>query len=281
MVKITPEELKTISKYIRDACGIVLDSSKAYLVETRLSRLMEEVRCASFGELVKKAQADVSRMLQRKIIDAITTNETLFFRDGSPFEMFQYKILPEVLDRKKAAAKLKPVAPRVRIWSAACSTGQEVYSIAILIKELIPPSERFQFSILGTDISDAAIAQASYGQYNKFEIERGLPQEKLRKYFTLSGATWKIKDEIRAMASFKKHNLMDPMVGLGKFDIIFCRNVAIYFAPEDKTRVFNKIADALEPPGYLIIGSSESLTGISTRFEVKRHVRSMFYQLKT
>jgi chemotaxis protein methyltransferase CheR len=134
--------------------------------------------------------------------------------------------------------------------------------------------------LLGTDLSDAAIKQASYGLYNRFEIERGLPRECLQRYFLSSGADWKIKDEIRSMATFRKMNLMQPFSGLGKFDIIFCRNVAIYFTLEDRKTLFNKIADVLEPDGYLIIGSTESLTGVCPRFVPKRHLKSIFYQLR-
>lgn len=168
----------------------------------------------------------------------------------------------------------------IRIWSAAASTGQELYSIAITVKELIRNDPSYNFTLLGTDISDDAIAQASYGKYNKFEIERGLDQKTLRQYFTLFGNTWKIKDEIRAMVNFRKFNLMGPFIGLGKFDIIFCRNVAIYFTLEDRKKLFNKIADALADDGYLMIGSTESLSGVCPRFVPKRHLRSIFYQKK-
>ncbi|MEA2103015.1 MAG: protein-glutamate O-methyltransferase CheR, partial [Thermodesulfobacteriota bacterium] len=205
-----------------------------------------------------------------------TTNETLFFRDNSPFEMLQHKVVPDIIDRRESKAG----PTKIRIWSAACSTGQEIYSIAITLKELLPDMKGYRISLLGTDISDAAVAQASYGKYNKFEIERGLSMDKLKKYFTPDGNTWKVKDEIRAMASFKKLNLMEPFSGLGKFDIIFCRNVAIYFSLEDRKKLFNKIADMLEPDGFLIIGSTESLTGISDRFAPQRHIRAIFYQLK-
>jgi chemotaxis protein methyltransferase CheR len=168
----------------------------------------------------------------------------------------------------------------LKIWSSACSTGQEIYSIAIVIKELLGNNGSCQITLTGTDLSDAAVAQASAGLYNKFEIERGLPREKLQRYFTPCGGSWKIKDEIRAMATFRRMNLMQPFVGLGKFDIIFCRNVAIYFSPQDRKKLFHKIADVLEPDGYLLIGSTESLNGICPRFVPKRHLRSVYYQLK-
>ncbi len=218
-----------------------------------------------------------AKKIEKEIIDAITTNETLFFRDKGPFELLQHKILPEIIDARSTKSSLKP---RIKIWSAASSTGQELYSIAIVIKELLKDSTDYLFTLSGTDISDAAVAQASYGKYNRFEIERGLDKKYLQKYFTLFGDSWKIKDEIRAMVNFKKLNLMQPFTSLGKFDIIFCRNVAIYFTLEDRKKLFNKLADSLADDGYLVIGSTESLTGVCPRFVPKRHLRSIFYQKK-
>jgi len=190
--------------------------------------------------------------------------------------VFKHKILPDLIDARSKSGVGRQVP--IRIWSAACSTGQEIYSIAIALREALGNLNNFQISILGTDISDDAITKASYGKYNKFEIERGLPIQTLNKYFTLMGDGWKIKDEIRAMAVFKKFNLMKPFAGLGKFDVVFCRNVAIYFTPADKKMVFDKIAGVLEPDGSLIIGSTESLTGVTNMFEAKRYMRSIFYQ---
>lgn len=278
MIKIKPDEIALLSKYIYGITGISIDKSKAYLLETRFSKIIEEEGCASYTELYHKAKGDPKKHLEHKIIDAITTNETLFFRDSGPFELMRHKILPELIDAR--AAKSGGGKPSLRIWSAASSTGQELYSIAIVIKELLGPSTGYNLKLLGTDISDAAVAQASYGTYNKFEIERGLERSKLTKYFHSAGANWKIKDELRAMASFRKFNLMTPFTALGKWDIIFCRNVAIYFTLEDRKRLFNRLADVLEPDGYLVIGSTESLTGICPRFVPKRHLKSIFYQLK-
>ncbi len=275
-VKIKPDEVQLIAKYIYGISGINIEASKAYLIETRLGRILETENCSSYSEFYHKVKSDASKGLEKRIIDAITTNETLFFRDANPFELLRHKILPEVIDKRSAKASSIPV----RIWSAACSTGQEVISIAIVLKELLGSANRYNFKLLGTDLSDAAVKQASYGSYNKFEIERGLPRERLQQYFTPDGANWKIKDEIRSMATFQKLNLMHPFSGLGKFDIVFCRNVAIYFTLEDRKKLFNKIADVLEPDGYLVIGSTESLTGVSPRFEPKRHLKSIFYQLR-
>ena len=183
-----------------------------------------------------KAKVDQAKKIEKEIIDAITTNETLFFRDKGPFELLQHKILPEIIDARSTKTSLKT---NIKIWSAAASTGQELYSIAIVIKELLRDNPEYIFTLLGTDISDAAIAQASYGKYNRFEIERGLDKKYLQKYFTLFGDSWKIKDEIRAMVNFRKLNLMHPLNALGKFDIIFCRNILIYFDSVTREKVIN------------------------------------------
>jgi chemotaxis protein methyltransferase CheR len=275
-IRIRPDEIQLFSKYIYEISGIHIEASKAYLIETRLGRILESENCNSYSEFHQKSRMDASKVLEKKVIDAITTNETLFFRDGNPFELLKHKILPEVIDRRTAGNNLRPI----RIWSAACSTGQEVFSIAIVLKELLCTNPPYSIKLLGTDLSDAAIKQASYGSFNKFEIERGLPRDRLHLYFTPDGANWKIKDAIRSMASFQKLNLMHPFTGLGKFDIIFCRNVAIYFTLEDRKKLFSKIADALEPDGFLIIGSTESLTGVCPKFVPKRHLKSIFYQLR-
>jgi len=279
MLKITADELKVIAQYIHDISGIYLDQSKSYLFETRLSSIAEELGCTSYRELYNKAKKEPAKRIERQIIDAISTNETLFFRDTGPFDLLRHKILPEIIDlRTPRSPRLKT---NVKIWSAASSTGQELYSVAIIIRELVGNQlDNFNFKLLGTDISDGAVKQASYGKYNKFEIERGLPRQTLQKHFTLFGDSWKVKDELRAMVNFRKLNLMLPFSGLGKFDIILCRNVAIYFTLADRKKLFNKIADSLTDDGYLLIGSTESLTGICPLFVPKRHLRSIFYQKK-
>jgi chemotaxis protein methyltransferase CheR len=279
MVNIDQADFRIWAKYIYDISGIFLEPAKAYLVESRLNPLLNEYGCKTFIELYHKAKTDASKSIEKNILDQITTNETLFFRDRLPFEMLKYKILPDLIDRRMA----KPVSGlpiAIRIWSVGCSTGQEVYSIAIALKELLIDLSKYSIRILGTDISSAALARASYGMYNKFEIDRGLTPDRLERYFIRQGDTWKIKDEIRIMVTFKKINLMLPFTGLGKFDVVFCRNVAIYFTPEDRKKLFYKIEQVLEANGYLIIGSTESLTSIYPQFEPKRYLRSVFYQVR-
>ena len=275
MIPIQPNELSGVTQYIHEISGIFLDKSKSYLLESRLTSVIKENNCKNYSELITKAKRDPSKKIERQIIDAISTNETLFFRDKAPFELLKNKLLPEIIDAREAKSKLPP---RIRIWSAASSTGQELYSIAITIRELLGPNSKYNFHLLGTDISNNAIRQASYGKYNKFEIDRGLGQMELRKYFTNLGDSWKIKDEIRAMVKFQKFNLMQPFTALGKFDIIFCRNVAIYFSLPDRIKLFDKIYNSLEDDGFLIIGSTESLSGVTTKFVPRRHLRSIFYE---
>ena len=275
MIKLQPEEQKTLAAYIYAICAVSLDQSKGYLMEGRLAGLVEETGCGSYGKLIDRAKSEASRALERRIIDAITTNETLFFRDGAPFELLRHKIVPDLIDRRG-----KGGPARIRIWSAACSTGQEIYSIAILLKELLGDPDRYGVRLIGTDISDQAVARASRGWYNSMEISRGLPDGLREKYFSRSAGGWQISDEIRGMASFKHMNLMGDLSALGKFDIVFCRNVAIYFSEADRISLFRRIERALEPNGYLVIGAMESLNGLCPQFEPKRHLRSVYYQVK-
>jgi chemotaxis protein methyltransferase CheR len=173
------------------------------------------------------------------------------------------------------------VRPASEIWSAACSTGQELYSIAILLKELLGDPDRYGIRLLGTDISDDAVARASRGLFSPVEISRGLSEAQRDRYFVPAAGGWQIRDEIRAMASFQKLNLMADFSAVGRFDVIFCRNVAIYFTERDRISLFGRMDRALEPGGYLVIGTMESLNGICPQFESKRHLRSTFYQAKT
>lgn len=273
---ITNEEMPVWTRYIKEICGIHLDNSKGYLLETRLGFLLPEAGASNFSELFLKAQADASRKLRGKIIEAITTNETSFFRDTSPFELLRHKLIPELIDRRNGKGTRIPL----RIWSAACSTGQEAYSTAIVLKEMLGDLTRYDIRILGTDISNKVVAQASYGEYSRLELERGLPPESLARHFTLSANRWKVRDEIRALATFRTMNLLEPFSFPVPFDIIFCRNVAIYFTEVDKTRLFRNLAKCMAKDGCMIIGSTESISGLCPELEPKRYLRSVFYQWK-
>jgi len=276
MIKLLPAERNEVAQYIHSICAITLDQSKDYLIESRLSALMEDTRCASFSQLVSRSRTDASGTLKRKIINEITTNETLFFRDSSPFDLLRFKMIPEIIDRRNRSSLNIPI----RIWSAACSTGQEIYSIAIVLKELLGNLGKYNIRLVGTDISDQAVAKASEGVFSQVEIARGLSDSARERFFLSHAKGWKICDEIRAMTSFRRLNLMEDFSSLGTFDIIFCRNVAIYFSEPDRVSLFTRIGQRLENEGSLIIGSQESLHGLVNRFESKRHLRAIYYQLK-
>ncbi len=274
MTKLQPEEQKSLTEYIYSFCAVTLDDSKGYLIESRLAALVEETGCASYGGLMQRAKSDPSHAIERRIVDAITTNETFFFRDTTPFDLLRHKLVPELIDRRSRTG-----SSRIRIWSAACSTGQELYSIAILLKELLGDTDRYGVRLLGTDISDDAVARASRGVYTPVEISRGLTEAQRTRYFAPIAGGWHIRDEIRGMASFKKLNLMADFSALGRFDVIFCRNVAIYFSERDRISLFGRMERALEPEGCLVIGSMESLNGLCPQFQSKRHLRSVYYQV--
>jgi len=277
VIPVLAQDLQIWSNYIKSICGNHIDVNKAYLVENRLLPLMQETKSVSWLELYSKVKADITGTLKRKVINAITTNETSFFRDPFSFELLQNKILPDLFDARQKKYPNGEIP--LRIWSAACSTGQELYSTAIIISELLGGKRQFDVRLLGTDISDNVIAKASYAKYSQLEIERGMPQAKLDRFFVKEGNMWRIRDEIRAMATFKLMNLLEPFFFPHKFDLILCRNVAIYFTEEDKRKLYNRLADVLANDGYLIIGSTESIGDLCPKLKPYRFIRSVYYQL--
>ncbi len=279
MIQVSEQEFANLSALIMTSAGIQLDIGKEYLLEARLQPLLERYGYESYHDLYQQAKSDLSGKIKAEIIDAITINETYFFRDKSPFVLLENKIIPDIIDAKSKHYGKNRIP--IKIWSAACSTGQEVYSIAIKLNQMLIQQDRYDISILGTDISSEAIASASYGKYNQFEIERGLDPAFLNKYFTRVGNGWRIKDEIRCMAKFSKMDLNQPFAGIGTFDVILCRNVAIYFPVPGKIKLFQKISRILNHGGALIVGGSESLSGLSNDFIPKHYLNGIFYQLRT
>lgn len=272
-MSLNPADIDAITGLVNDLCGIALDHTKSYLIESRLSQLLQRENCKSYVELARKAKQITQTALQTEIINAITTNETLFFRDRAPFDALQHKILPEIIDNRAHGAFPK----RLRIWSAACSTGQEPYSIAMTIREMIPDAHQWDINILATDISDAAIKHASRGVYTSYETDRGLTPQLLSKYFIGEGKNWRIRDDIRGMVKFQRFNLLQPLNGMGLFDVIFCRNVAIYFTPEVRTALFRRIAAVMQADGAFFVGSGESPGEL---FNMQYHCRAVLYRLK-
>ncbi|MDG5815554.1 protein-glutamate O-methyltransferase CheR [Chitinispirillales bacterium ANBcel5] len=275
-VKIDNNEFKLIGDYIEKHCGIRLKEDKMYLVESRLMPLMVESGCRDFTSFYYKALADKSNYLRDKIVDAMTTNETLWFRDGQSFKIFNEKILDELISEN-------PSEP-IHIWSAACSTGQEPYSLAIAILEASKRDYKVKperFKILATDISPTVLFLANTGRYDSFAMSRGMDPAIKERYFYPDGKIWLLKNDVKKLVTFKKFNLQENFSSLGKFNFILCRNVLIYFSEEFKKDILKRIARQLKPPGYLMLGSSESLINYSEEFVMKRHNGSLFYQLKT
>jgi chemotaxis protein methyltransferase CheR len=277
LIKLQKDEGRNFSQYIYTLCGVYLDETKGYLLESRLAPLLEETRSSSFSELHNKARSDASKALPRSIVDAVTTGETSFFRDSAPFDLLQNKLLPELIDRRR---KTSGLGINLRIWSAACSSGQEVYTIAMILKEMLGSFSPHNIRLMGTDVSDLAVKRASYGVFSRLEIERGLSSERLSRHFMAVDGGWKINDELRSVCHFKKLNLMEDFTAEGRFDLIFCRNVAIYFTEADKIKLFTRLAGSMQPDGALVIGSTESLTGLCPQFEAMRYLRSVYYRLK-
>jgi len=255
LVVISEENYKYMQHEIYRQSGIVLDDDKHYLLESRLMPVARAAKLANLDELCARLRIGSDPALQQKVIEALTTNETLFFRDIAPFDALRQRLIPELLAKR---------SPKITIWSAASSSGQEAYSIAMLLKEL--GTDR-PVEILGTDLSEQILDRAREGKYVQFEVNRGLPAPYLVKYFRREGLDWQLKDEIRSMVKFRRFDLRQPMAGLGKFDIVFCRNVLIYFDVKTKIEILNQILSVLNPGGYLILGGAETTLNLQGSFE--------------
>ena len=273
-MQLDPKDIDVICDLIKELCGIYLDSTKGYLIESRLGDIAKKNNCQSYRHLAEKARSLMGSGLKREIVDAITTRETLFFRDSSPYEALQFKALPELLDERSKTSFPR----RLRIWSAACSTGQEPYSIGVVLHEMIPDIHRWDIQIIATDIADAAVAKASRGCFSSLEVERGLPDKTRDKYFERQGDEWRVADSVRALVKFQQLNLLDPFPFTIPFDVIFCRNVAIYFEKAKKIDLFRRMIPILVPFGYLFVGASESLIDCGPEFRPMAHCRSTFYR---
>ena len=274
MSDLTSKDIDAVCGLVSDLCGICWDESKSYLIESRLQSILEEQGCENYHELARRVRAEAVPGLKSQVVDAVTTNETLWFRDNSPFEAMRHKAIPELIDDKESS-----VFPRrFRIWSAACSTGQEVYSLAMTFAQLLPDYLDWEIQLHGTDVSPAAVEKASRGVYSSLEIGRGMAPEQLRKYFVEQGSVWKINDEIRSICKFSDRNLHEPFTSLGQFDVIFCRNVAIYFSEDDRKSLFERAAEILAPNGWLFVGSSESLTNLGPQWKPQQHCHSNCYR---
>lgn len=258
--------------FLEQQCGIVLGVNKQYLVKSRLAPLMVKFGIDSLAALVEKTLSPMERKLRASVIDAMTTNETLWFRDEYPFKLLKNNVLSELAKTQNS----------LKIWSAASSSGQEPYSIAMSILEFQkknPGSFRHGVSIVATDISTTMLEHCKYAHYDSLALSRGLSEERKREFFEQGdNGMMKVKDHVKKLVNFRQLNLLNSYSLMGRFDIVFCRNVLIYFSPEIKTQIISQIHDVLNPNGHLFLGASESLTGLSNKYNMLRCSPGIIYQ---
>ncbi|MDH3353711.1 MAG: protein-glutamate O-methyltransferase CheR [Chromatiales bacterium] len=272
--KLSSQEYEAFRQFLEKASGIVLGENKHYLVTSRLGKVMREFNVASFRDLLTEIQSPRNSKLREIVINAMTTNETLWFRDGYPFEMLKKTIFPELSQKRPS---------QLKIWSAASSSGQEAYSISMTIQEYLASnagSLPTNIQIIGTDISSSILAEAKAGVYDKLALIRGISEERKKRFFTPKGEQWEIRPEIKKGITFRDLNLANNYAGLGQFDMVFCRNVLIYFSTELKKDILNRIAKTMNKGGYLFLGGSESPTSYTDAFEMVRTPQGVVYRVK-
>jgi chemotaxis protein methyltransferase CheR len=267
---MTPDDFSFLASFLLKRSGLALTEDKGYLLETRLQPIAREVGLSSIADLVSKLRFGASEDLMRLVTEAMTTNESMFFRDNRPFEQLKTILLP-VLKEKTALSK------RLRIWNAACSNGQEPYSVAITLSEEQNKMSGYHYEIVATDLDTQVLKKAQEGIYTQFEVQRGMPIQLLLKYFSkLDNNTWRINEDMRRMVTFKQSNLLLPYLAMGKFDIIMCRNVLIYFDDATKRDVLNRLCECLNPHGYLFLGAAETVIGLSDKLRSVPEARGVF-----
>jgi chemotaxis protein methyltransferase CheR len=256
---LNTEDFRLFSRVLRERSGLALGEEKTYLLESRLMPLARRRGLDGLGALATALRHPAARDLEREVVEAMTTNESFFFRDGQPFDAFRKVILPRLLEARAARRS-------IRIWSAACSSGQEPYSLAMILAEESARLAGWRVDIVATDLSTEILDRARAGVYSHFEVQRGLPIQYLAKYFGGEGDRWQIVPEIRRTIDFRTFNLLDDPASLGPFDVVFCRNVLIYFEAPTKTRVLDRIARLMPADGYLVLGGAETVLGVTDRF---------------
>jgi chemotaxis protein methyltransferase CheR len=276
---VNPQEYKQLQHLIEEVCGIAIGDEKQYLIESRLAKLVTENGCDTYQQFVTLCKTRMSPQLKLKLIDAMTTRETLWFRDIHPYETLKESFLPALADIRKKTGR------PVRIWSAACSSGQEPYSIAMCVLEYA--QEKRDDSLLNggllikaTDIAPTSITLSKLGRYDQISMARGLSDARKNRFFTQQGKVWAVNEEVKKMVSFEPFNLQEDPSRLGSFEMIFMRNVAIYFAKPFKIQLLNNLAKVLQPDGKLIIGSTESLVGLPVPFGSERAGKTIYYRKK-
>ncbi|KAA0685427.1 CheR family methyltransferase [Azospirillum brasilense] len=263
------EDFDMFSTLLKQRSGLVLTRDKAYLLESRLMPVARKWNMKGLEELASSVRTRKDEALLRDITEAMTTNESSFFRDQKPFDQFKQIVLPRLLEARSAKRS-------IRIWSAACSSGQEAYSLAMLLNDDAAKLAGWRIEIVGTDISAEMVERSKSGIYTQFEVQRGLPIQMLVKHFKQQGDKWQISQQLRQMASFREFNLLGDLSGLGQFDIVFCRNVLIYFDQPTKTKVLEAIARQMPQDGVLYLGGAETVLGITDRFKPVEGQRGLY-----
>ena len=266
---MSPAEYDYLRQFLKSRSGLVLSNEKQYLIESRLLPVARKAGLQSIAALVAKLKEPRETVLAEAVVEAMTTNESFFYRDKTPFEHFTQMMMPELL---KARASTK----KIRIWCAAASTGQEPYTLAMCLKEMESKLAGWRIEILGTDISNEVLDRAKAGTYTQFEVQRGLPIQLLLKYFNQQGESWTIVPQLRSMVQWKKFNLLDSFAGFGQFDIVFCRNVLIYFDQATKVDILGRIAKTMTPDGYLVLGAAETVVGLTDAFKPAPDRRGLY-----
>ena len=262
-----PESYQYLAQLVHERSGLVISDDKTYLLESRLLPISRTEGLETIDELVAKLRQPSSEALREAVTEAMTTNESFFFRDKKPFEAFEEIILPYLLKTRRNS---------FRIWCAAASTGQEPYSLSMCLKEAQAKLTGWRTEILGTDLSADVLRRAKQGRYSQFEVQRGLPIQMLVKYFTQIGQDWEISSDIRSMVNYRKLNLLDDFTALGTFDVIFCRNVLIYFDQAAKKAILDRMAKRMSPDGFLVLGAAETVIGITDAFKPLKGQRGLY-----
>lgn len=256
---MTPREFEFLCKFLKERSGLMLLPTKQYLVESRLMPVVRRAKFAGIGELVTRLQEPTAEALRVEVTEAMTINESFFLRDKIPFDRFRDTILPWLLSARSPRK-------RIRIWCAAAATGQEPYSLAMVLDAAASMLQGWRVEILATDISHEMIERARAGTYSQFEVQRGLPVQLLLKHFEQIGDQWRISDKLRGMVQFRQMNLLDDFASLGTFDVIFCRNVLIYFDTATKIAVVERLSQVLARDGFLVLGAAETVVGLTGAF---------------
>jgi chemotaxis protein methyltransferase CheR len=266
---VTPRDYDYLRKLLKDRSGLVLSADKEYLVESRLLPVARKAGLANLGELVNALMSANAEALLTAVVEAMTTNESFFFRDKIPFDHFRSAIMPALIAARRTSRS-------IRIWCAAASTGQEPFSLGMCLKEMERDIAGYRIELLATDLSNEVLEKARQGLYSQFEVQRGLPIQLLIKYFAQVGDLWQIAPELRAMVKYRQLNLLSDFSQVGRFDLVFCRNVLIYFDQETKIDVLNRLARVIASDGYLVLGAAETVVGLVDSFKVVTDKRGLY-----